>query len=495
VPNNWLLPRVTSGTLVRSGRTVLQCVRILAGIAAVAALGLGALAAQGPAQLKVSENHRFLVRADGRPFFYLGDTAWELFHRLNREEADRYLENRAHKGFTVIQAVAIAELEGHSVPNAYGHCPLVDMDPARPAVTDGPANDYWDQVDYIVNKAESLGLYIGFLPTWGRYWHDKVKDGKPIFTEANAATYGEWLGKRYRDKPIIWILGGDRNVENEEQKAVIRAMARGLRQGDAGRHLMTLHPTGGQGSSQWFHEDDWLDFNMRQNGHVAEFAPYGKTRADYDRSPVKPVIDGEPLYEDHPVSFNAKDFGHSISADVRRPLYWDLFGGAFGHTYGHHSVWQMYAPGRSPINGPLMPWYDAIDQPGAGQMQFGRRLMESRPFLTRIPDDSIIVPAEVKTSVPGSGRYRLAATRDSDGGYAMVYSPVGRKFKVRMDKVTGGTVKAWWFNPRTGEAKAIGEFPNTGEREFMPPNPGEQLDWVLVLDDASKNYSAPGSRK
>ena len=234
---------------------------------------------------------------------------------------------------------------------------------------------------------------------------------------------------------------------------------------------------------------------MRQNGHVAEFAPYGKTRADYDRLPAKPVIDGEPLYEDHPVSFNAKDFGHSISADVRRPLYWDLFGGAFGHTYGHHSVWQMYAPGRAPINGPLMPWYEAIDQPGAGQMQFGRWLMESRPFLTRIPDDSVIVPAEVKTSVPGSGRYRMTATRDSNGSYAMVYSPVGRKFKVHMDKVTGGTVKAWWFNPRTGEAKPIGEFSNTGEREFMPPDPGEQLDWVLVLDDASKNYPAPGARK
>ncbi|MDB6040552.1 MAG: putative endoglucanase, partial [Verrucomicrobiales bacterium] len=195
--------------------------------------------------LKVSENHRFIIKQDGRPFFYLGDTAWELFHRLNREEADRYLENRARKGFTVIQAVAIAELDGHIDPNAYGYLPLVDLDPAKPAVTKGPNNDYWDQVDYIVNKAESLGLYIGFLPTWGRYWHDKVKDGKPLFTEENAATYGEWLGKRYADKPIIWILGGDRGIENDEQKGILRAMAHALRKGDGGKHLITLHPPGG----------------------------------------------------------------------------------------------------------------------------------------------------------------------------------------------------------------------------------------------------------
>src|SRR4051812_49950555 len=105
-------------------------------------LGLVAIAAPAPAgplpRLKVSENRRFLVREDGSPFFYLGDTAWELFHRLNREEADRYLKDRAARGFTVVQAVAIAELDGHVDPNPYGHLPLTDLDPARPAIKDGP---------------------------------------------------------------------------------------------------------------------------------------------------------------------------------------------------------------------------------------------------------------------------------------------------------------------------------------------------------------------
>jgi hypothetical protein len=234
---------------------------------------------------------------------------------------------------------------------------------------------------------------------------------------------------------------------------------------------------------------------MRQNGHVVEYTGrYDQTRADYDRTPTKPVIDGEPIYEDHPVSFNAKNFGHSIAADVRRPLYWDLFTGAFGHTYGHHSVWQMWKPGKNPINNPLMPWFEAIKQPGAGQMQYGRKLIESRPFLTRIPDDSVIVTGSVATAVPGAGSRRFVATRDESGSFAMVYAPIGRAFKVNMTKITGSKVKAWWFNPRDGDSKEIGEFPNTGEREFISPSPGEDIDWVLVLDDTSKKYPTPGSK-
>ena len=447
-------------------------------------------------QLKVSENHRFLVTANGEPFFWLGDTAWELFHRLNREEADLYLEHRARQGFTVVQAVALAELNGSNAPNAYGHKPLLDNDPTRPDLKDGPNNDYWDHVDFIVRQANQRGIYVGFLPTWGDKWNKKWGVGPEIFTPENAEAYGEWLGRRYQDAALVWILGGDRPIENETHREIIRRMALGLRRGDGGMHLITLHPSGGNGSATWFHGEPWLDFNMRQNGHGAEFTGhYDQTRADYDRAPAKPVLDAEPIYEDHPLSFKARELGHSIGGDVRRPLYWDLFGGAFGHTYGHHSVWQMWAPPRKPVNDPLLSWQDALNQPGAAQMQHAKHLLLSRPFLTRIPDDSIIVTDRVATSVPGAGRYHFAATRDSAGSYAMVYVPVGRSFKVRLDAIHGANVKAWWFNPRDGSAKVIGRFANAGEREFTPPDKGEMLDWILVLDDASRGYSAPGRRQ
>ena len=437
--------------------------------------------------LRVSENKRFLTTSEGAPFFWLGDTAWELFHRLNREEAETYLRKRAEQGFTIIQAVVLAELNGLSDPNPYGHRPLLGNDLTK------PNEAYFEHVDWIVNKAASLGLYIGMLPTWGDKWNKKWGTENEIFTPENAGPYGEWLARRYAGRNIVWIVGGDRPIENDTHRAIVRAMALGLRRGDGGKHLITFHPSGGRGSAEVYHDEPWLDFNMRQNGHAVDFSErYIKIRVDYERTPIKPVLDGEPVYEDHPIAFKAATLGHSTATDVRRPLYWNLFTGAFGHTYGHHSVWQMWTPERKPINAPLMPWREALDQPGAAQMQHGRRLLESRPFFSRIPADDIIVPAVVKTAVPGEGRYRFVATRDASGSYAMIYVPVGRTFRVHLDQISGNRVKAWWFNPRNGTSTPAGEFPVTGEPAFTPPNPGDDLDWVLVLDDATQGFPPPG---
>ena len=166
---------------------------------------------QGPSidfshgKLKVSENQRFLVFEDGTPFFYLGDTAWELFHRLSKEDALKYLDNRREKGFTVIQAVILAELDGLNVPNMEGHKPLIDNDPEQ-------INEaYFDHVDWVIREAEKRGMFIGLLPTWGDKVDKQWGVGPVVFNAENARTYGEILGKRYRDiQNIIWINVGDR---------------------------------------------------------------------------------------------------------------------------------------------------------------------------------------------------------------------------------------------------------------------------------------------
>src|SRR6476469_3681417 len=104
---------------------------ILMVIVALTAAG-ARMSAQSLPLLKVSDNRRFLVTADGKPFFWLADTAWELFHRAAREDAERYWQKRSEQRFTVIHAVVLAEFDGLHDPNAYGQIPLVGDDPMRP---------------------------------------------------------------------------------------------------------------------------------------------------------------------------------------------------------------------------------------------------------------------------------------------------------------------------------------------------------------------------
>ncbi len=435
--------------------------------------------------LKVSENKRFIEHEDGTPFFYLGDTAWELFHRLNREETEKYLENRRSKGFTVIQAVVLAENDGLKTPNAYGEVPLIDLDPAR------PNEKYFEHVDFIVNKAEELGLYIGMLPTWG----DKVTvehggAGPVIFNPQNAKVYGEFLGRRYKDKPIIWILGGDRNVSSKDLFDIWKSMAEGLRKGDGNCHLITFHPRGGKSSSAWFQKEDWLSFNMYQSAHMEHFNKvYEFAEHDYRLNPIKPFVDGEPAYEDIPVRFwefcnwenplrvpaevldnerLIKDrshfkLGYFTDYDVRVHAYWDLLAGACGYTYGNNAIWQMFKKG-GPVAIPcLYDWHESLDRPGADDMRYVKALFESRSFSKLIPDQSVIYGNNPKDST------HIRASVASDGSFLLVYLAIGQPATVVTKKIAGQKINAWWYNPRNGESVKIGEFDNSGSREFDPP--------------------------
>ena len=230
-------------------------------------------------RLKVSDDRRFLLHDDGTPFFYLGDTDWELFHRLTRDEMNDFLETRARQGFTVIQAVALAEFDGLRVPNPQGHLPLVDLDPKR------PSEFYFQDVDHAIDKANSLGMYVGLLPTWGDKYNKAWGEGPEVFTPENARSYGEFLGKRYRDKGIVWILGGDRELKTPDHFAIVRGMAAGLRAGDGGAHLMTFHPAGGRHSSEYFQNDEWLQLNMIQSGHARDRDNWAMIAQDYALTP------------------------------------------------------------------------------------------------------------------------------------------------------------------------------------------------------------------
>jgi len=420
------------------------------------------------------------MTAKGDPFFWLGDTGWLLLTKLTREETDRYLEDRREKGFNVIQVMVLHGLRDATV---YGAPALENGDLTRPRVTPGndaadpgQSYDYWDHLDYIVKKAAEKGIYIALVPIWGSV----VKSGH--IGAAKARVYATFLAERYKASPnVIWMNGGD--IKGTDSLRTWRTIGVTLREKDPG-HLITFHPRGRASSSFWWHNDSWLDFNSVQSGHRSYAQDtskgdlhYGEDnwkyiKDDYKKTPVKPVLDAEPSYEHIPYGLHDTTLPRWQDRDVRRYAYWCVFTGACGFTYGDNSVMQFLQPAdKSSAYGARDPWTQAIGDPGAGQMQYLKKLMLSKPYFERVPDESLV-------AAQGDRYDHLAATRGKR--YAFIYSYTGHTLKVNMGRIEGVRVKASWYSPRDGGWQEAGVFPNKGVQTFDPPE--AEKDWVLVLD-------------
>ncbi len=430
--------------------------------------------------LRISADKRRIETADGQPFFLLGDTAWELFHALDRDEAEYYLRTRQSQGFNMIQCVVLAELDGLTKPNAYGRLPLLkndagQFDPTLPDLTGDYS--YFDHMEWIITLAESFGLYMGILPTWGDKFHKIWGAGPEIFTPENAYSYGKWLGQRLaHHNNILWILGGDRPLGDENHKKIVDAMAHGLKAGDSGKFLMTFHPCGAHSSSAFVHGRGWLDFHMLQSGHGYP-SPwcFDMMAADYTRDDFVPVMDGEPCYEDHPINFNTAN-GYFDAIDVRRAALWNLFSGACGNTYGHHSIWQFR---RMPDAYCPNDWRTALHRPGARWIRTYRNFIQAHPMTDCHPVYNVMVEN------PHNAGYAAAMVEPNQ---AFIYLPTGYSGKLNRAALpfTPKSLQIW--EPTSGAIHSENIFLDSDDRIRMPGRAaGRGMDVVILINGTSNS--------
>jgi len=432
--------------------------------------------------LKISDNRRYFVTQENEPFFWLGDTAWELIHRLNREETDLYLTDRKEKGFTIIQTVILAELDGLNTPNAHGHKPLIDNDPTQ-------LNEkYFEHLDYVLKKAEELGLYVGLLPSWGDKFNLRGGAGPLIFTPENAETYGELIAQRYADQDnIIWILGGDRMPENELQFEIIRAMARGIRKADSVR-LITFHPPGAKKATDIFNET-WLDFDMFQSGHDRRSREFMFVNESKKVEPVRPVVNGEPRYENIPERFwEPGEHAWLDDSDVRVTAYWSMLTGAAGYTYGCNDIWQMYSLDLPPVVHARTGWQAALQLPGARQLQYMKDLLTAFPWQTMLTNQKLIV-----NDNPENHEHMVSAIGEN-GGFMIAYTPWGRPLTLDLSPMKAEQLQAYWYNPRSGESLLISEHNRSEKPTFTPWASGRGSDFVLVVLARDSPFQLPGQQ-
>ncbi len=432
--------------------------------------------------LKVSDDRHYLIHENGRPFFWLGNTAWLLPERLTRDEVDFYLSREREEGYNVEQ---IQVLNAIPTFNIYGR-QANDEQFSFAQFTSKNVYGYWDHLDYIVDKAEANGIYIAMDCIWG----SQISR----MNVQQAAAYGRFLGNRYKDKPnIIWMIGGD--VLGSKGTESWDALARAIKEVDK-NHLMTFHPRGRTTSAQWFNDREWLDFNMFQSGHRR----YGQRNGDIDypipdnteednwqyvslsQKPenLKPVIDGEPSYEDIPQGLHDINAPRWQANDVRRYAFWAVFAGCFGHTYGHNSIMQFMRPGLSPAYGASKAWWDALNDPGYKQMKYLKRLMLSFPFTIRVADQSII------TGKNGTQYDRIIATRGND--YLLVYNYSGKDMTIDLSKISGQQKNVWLMNPVDGSLKYLGEYSSRRADFSYVISDKKNTDRVLIAIDSRQHY-------
>ncbi|WP_308990992.1 glycoside hydrolase family 140 protein [Mariniflexile litorale] len=434
---------------------------------------------EGMSKLQVSSDGHYFQTEDGKPFFWLGDTGWLTFKKLNRDEIKTYFLDRKEKGYNVIQ---IMTMHSEEMVNVYGDSAVVNKDVSKPLVTEGnnfenpEEYDFWDHVDYALDVAEENDLYLGMVPIWGT----SVKGGKVNLEQAKA--YATFLGDRFKDrKNIVWLNGGD--TPGEQNMEIWNAIGSILKSKNPDC-LVTFHPFGRTDSSDNYHNENWLDFNMFQSGHrrydqETEGKMYAQdnykyVNVDFNLKPTKPTIDGEPSYEGIPQGLHDTLQPLWNDNDLRRYAYWSVFAGAAGFTYGNNHVMQMHENHTKPEGyGSDKYWLDALNDPGAKQMQYVKNLILDYPYFKRIPDESLVANQGEKYDY-------IAATRGED--YASIYTYNGRNISVNMGKIKGTEVEASWYNPKNGETTKIGTFKNEGVQDFDAS--GEQVDgndWVLIL--------------
>jgi hypothetical protein len=417
------------------------------------------------------------VHQDGTPFVWIGDTIWRWQH-LSPPEQEEYLDWRKRQGFTVIQT----RLAGNDQPIDDSVGGELSFEGGR--IT-RPNPRYWSHVDRWLERIADRGMYAAVVLMWGQ----------PRDIASSTATelyaYARWAGHRYRDLDhVVWMTLGEGTHPGSPREKILAAVD-GLREGDEGHKLLTIHANNLTGTSQRFHNQ--VDFNTWQTSQFCSptrLPNYtGDWRADdvtgnwrvweaiahdFSREPTKPTLDAEAWYEGPRYGSGFADRFPCQACHVRRRAYFTVFAGAFGHTYGAEGLWDARTD-ECPT------WREALAFPGGDQMRHLKSLLQSKPILTRVPDQALIADGQ-SDSYEG----HVQATRAIDGSYAWLYIAGGHNVAVDLPRLPVSKIQARWFDPRNGGYTTIGEFDNSRRRWFDPPGePGIGNDYVLVLEAQS----------
>lgn len=414
----------------------------------------------------VSGDHRLLVDSAGHPILVVGDTAWSVVAQLDSHEAERYLEDRARRGFNAIIVNLIEHKFSSKAPaRRDGVQPfLAPGDFARPNAV------YFDDAHRFVARARDLGMMVWLCPAylgWGGGEEGFFREIKAAGPEVLRG-YGSFLANRFKDLPnIVWMVGGDYALPKDERWAG-ESLALGLRDSGAPQ-CITAH--GGQTSGvETFGDAPWLDLDTFYS-YAVDMVPL--LRIQDARRPRRPWVLIESTYEGE----------HDSRPDqIRRQAWWAVLCGAAGQFFGNNPIWHFDGPTLFPHQ---LSWDQALNSIGAQDMTRLGTILLRYPWHRLVPE----VGDDVVTEGRGAGKEALAMAMDAARSIALIYLPSTpsrtRELALNLGSFTG-PVRASWINPAKDDpARVIGTIAaKRGSWKIRSPgdNGTGTSDWLLVLE-------------
>lgn len=431
--------------------------------------------------LKVSNNGRYLTYTNGKPFYYLSDTWWYGI-------SDGYmpietvlkpcLEKRKQQGFTVIITGMIGNMSGIEIQTAYHSKKDIQL-------------KYWQGMDKVIKTIADSGMLIMLAPLWSG--------------AKNWCNYTEWielmnyLNARYSAYPIFFGVGPEYNAPDKCNSGLDELALNLLKhysQIDPYQRALTIQPY------PWnlvTHTNDWekeyVDFIMLEGGHED---PFGIPTTLYKDAWYKkingknrPVALVETVWE----GIGRNGYIHD-DYTVRYNLYRAFLSGCTGMGYGSNGLWypkQNEDDTTFEVDwGQSMPWYNALNRPGAQQAAYMKNYFISLDWWTLVPlfdagmTNSNIKPPNIVNSIPSEDYYKPIAAKFEGGKKVVVYIPatfnLATPMNILLDNINKGNLKYKWLNPRSGMLSSGGTV-NITTGNFILPQKPDTMDWILIIEE------------
>ena len=419
--------------------------------------------------VRISDNKRHFAHADGTPFFWLGDTHWQM---PNTERVDvcnhpdhgakacphggqfqHLVDDRKVKGFTVYQTYPAAS------STEWWSSKYTEINPQR-------FESVFDvQIGHLANQGFVIGLGFG-------HFNDSM-----IIPVDELRGWARYLVARYGAYPIVWLTCQEMNAPEDKGQNLIaawKAVAEEIALTDGYGHPHSGH--------QWVYDvatsplggEHWHDWFALQGGHLnSRLTPQARYAGYYNFFPTKPMVETEAMYE-------AVDCGGvADSNDARKSAWKAMLCGCAGYTYGAGGIWALKWDASDTrwkdYNHQIESWHAGMALLGSVQMSILKYFFISLPWMALTP--RFTDPAWSTWEDPD--RSTILATVDNSLYLAYCH---GKTSKGKLKQLAlGGTYEVRWFNPQIGAYKGNPFLIKPIKSEWDIPEMPSTEDWVLLL--------------